>query len=94
MLDIFVEAEAAVGEAGLARIVPVGDVDVVLGQEHFHRVAQKRREMAGHRRDEQHARLHLRDVFLEMQEGAERRGERRLFGDRGLLVADATLSTS
>ena len=54
VLDIFVEAEAAVPDADVARIGPVGDVDVVLGQQHAHRVAQQGGEVAGQRRHQQH----------------------------------------
>ena len=44
-------------ERHVARVVPVGDVDVVVGQHRAHGVAQQRREVARHRRDDQHARL-------------------------------------
>ena len=46
VLDIFVEAEAAVPDADIAGIGPVGDVHVVLGQQHAHGVAQQGGEMA------------------------------------------------
>jgi signal transduction histidine kinase len=45
VLDIFVEAEAAVPDADIAGIGPVGDVDVMVGQQDPHGIAQKRREM-------------------------------------------------
>ena len=88
MADIVVEAEAAVRGRHVARIVPVGDVDVVLGQHGAHGGAQQRREMAGQRRDQQHARLRLLDVLLEMQQRAERRDVGGLLGHRDLAVAD------
>ena len=57
MLGIFVEAESAVIERNVARIVPVGDVDVVILQQGLHGAAQQRREMPGHRRHQQQPRL-------------------------------------
>src|SRR2546430_3559633 len=45
-----VEAEAAMQERHVARIVPVGDVDVVLGQHRADGGAQQRGEMPGQRR--------------------------------------------
>ncbi len=88
VLDIVVEAEAAGRERRVARIVPVGDVDVVLGQHRLDGVAQQRREVAGQRRDEQHARLRAGDILGEMQQRAERRDVRRLLAHRQFLVAD------
>ena len=86
--DIVVEAKGAVGEADVARIVPVGDVDVVIGEQGLHGVAQKRGEMARQRRDDQHARLLDGDVLLEAQEGREGRHQRRLFRHLGFFIAD------
>ena len=85
--DIFVEAEAPFRDRYVARIVPVGDVDVVLGQHGAHGGAQQCGEMSGQRRDQQHARLRLVDVLLEMQQRGERRPVGRLFADRHLAVA-------
>ena len=85
--DIFVEAEAAVLGRNVARIVPVGDVDVMFGEHGAHGGAQQRGEMAGQRRDQQHARLRLVDVLLEMQQRAERRHVGRFLGHRHLAVA-------
>ena len=50
------------GQRHVARIVPIGDVDIVVGQQRPHRVAQQGREMTGHRRDQQDARLRRVDV--------------------------------
>ena len=57
MGDIFVEAERPVGRLHVAGVVPVGDIDVVIGQQRMHGRAQQRGEMAGQRRHHQHARL-------------------------------------
>ena len=46
MLGIFVETEPALVERNVARIFPVGDVDVVILQQRLHRAAQQRREMS------------------------------------------------
>ncbi len=40
VLDIFVQAETPVGQRHVAGIVPVGDVDVLIGQHGTHRFAQ------------------------------------------------------
>ena len=82
VLDVLVEPEPAGRQRHVARVVPVGDVDVVVGEHRAHGVAQQRGEMAGHRRDEEHARLCGRDVLPEVQQGCERRRVRDLFADR------------
>ena len=71
--DIFVQTEPAGGERHLARVVPVGDVDVVVDQHRLHGVAQERGEVARHRRDDQHARSRVRHVLPEPQQRSERR---------------------
>ena len=86
--DIVVEAEPAVRERDIAHVVPVGDVDVVLGQHGAHGTAQERREMTRQRRDQEHARLRRVDILLEVQKRAERRGQRGVLVDRDLAVAD------
>ena len=45
------EIEAALGEGHIANVMPVGDIDVVVGQHRFDRRAQQCREMTRHRRD-------------------------------------------
>ncbi len=87
MRDVVVEAEPAVRERDVARIVPVGDVDVMLGQERTHRRAQERREMARERRDQEDARLCRVDVLAEPQQRGERRGVGGLFEHRDLAVS-------
>ncbi len=76
VVDVVVEIEAAGRHRHHARVGPVGDVDVMIGQERFDRAAQQRRVVARHRRDDQHARLRLarrpRDQALEIQQLAER----------------------
>ena len=88
MLDIFVETEPAMRRGDVADVVPIGDVDVMLGQHGAHRGAQQRREMSRQRRDQQHARLRHVDVLLEMEERPERRDEARLLAHRHFAVAD------
>ena len=88
MVGIFVHAEAAGGERHVAGIVPVGDVDVVVGQHGAHGGAQQRREMPGQRRHQKDARLRGGDVLLEMQQRAERRRRRGLLAHFHLAVAD------
>ena len=73
MLGVILQAEPAVAERNVARVVPVGDVDVVVLQQRLHGAAQQRREMAGHRGHQQQARLLRRIHLLEPQQRAERR---------------------
>ena len=68
VLGIFVEAEPALIERNVAGVMPVGDVNVVILQQGFHRAAQQGGEVAGHRRHQQHARLLRRVLLLEMQQ--------------------------
>ena len=88
VLDIFVEAEAAILRRNVARIVPIRNVHIMLRQHGAHGVAQQRREMPGQGSDQQHARLRGLDILLEMQERAERRDQRRLLAHGDLAVAD------
>ena len=88
VVDVVVEAELALREADVARVVPVGDVDVVVGQQRSHRVAQQRGEVPGERRHDQHAGLARGDILLEIQHRAEGQRERRDLADRDLAVAD------
>jgi hypothetical protein len=88
VLDIVVKAEPPIQQGHVAHVVPVGDVDVVLGQHGAHRAAQQRREMARQRRHQQHPRLRGIDVLAKAQERAERRGQRGVLVHRDLAVAD------
>ena len=88
VFDIFVDAETAGGNRHVARIMPIGNEHVVLGQQSAHRCAQQRREMAGERRHHEHARLGHCDVLLEMQERAEGRARGRLFPHFDFAVTD------
>jgi hypothetical protein len=87
VLDVFVEAEPAVRPRDVADIVPVGDVDVVIGEQRAHGRAQQRREMSRQRRHQQHARLRGIDILLEVQQRSERRDPCRLLVHRDFLVA-------
>ena len=71
--DVFVEAEPSGRQRDIARVVPIGDVHVVVGEHRVHGAAQQRREMPGHGSDDQHARLaRHRPRLAEMQQRAER----------------------
>ena len=92
VVDIIVEIETAFRQRHHAGIDPVGDIDVVIGQERFHRAAQQRGEMARHRRDDEQPRLRparrvLEDA-LEMDELAERPLPHRRELHRHALAAD------
>ena len=78
--DVVVQVERAGGRGDHARVGPVGDVDLVVGQQGAHGVAQQGGVVAGQRRDDQHGRIVLEVaqlVFvvgeaLEAQQAAER----------------------
>ena len=85
MVDELVEAEAPLGQRHVARVLPVGDVEVVLGQHHLDGAAQQRGEVPRHRRHQQDARLRHRMVLAEVQQRAERRVVGCLLGHRHAL---------
>jgi glutathione S-transferase len=78
-------------QRNVARIVPVGDIDVVILQQRFHRAAQQRRKVAGHWRHQQHARLRRRICLAEMQQRAERRREHDFLGHLQFLISNQHL---
>ena len=86
-VDIVVIAERACLQRDVAGIVPVGDVDVVVAQQRRHRVAQQRREMARHRRHDQHLGLRRVAVLAEAKQAAEGEGEHHLLGHRHVAIA-------
>ena len=88
MVDIFIDAEAARDQRDVARIVPVGDENVMIRKHGTHRRPQQRGEMAGQRRHQQHARLRRRHIFFEVKQRAERRLVRSLLAHFDLAVAD------
>ncbi len=83
--DVVVEIEGPQRQRHHARIGPVGDVHVVVGQEGLDRAAKQGRVMARHRRDDQELRLNRAGGEIrpgEMQEIAERPGPDDLLQDR------------
>ena len=87
-LDKVVEIEPSVKQRNVARVGPVGQVDVVIGQQGFDGAAQQGREMPGQRRHDQHRRLVARRILAEMQQVAERMRGDDLFADRDFLAVD------
>ena len=71
-LDEIVEIEPAVKQRHVARVLPVGQVDVVIGQQGLDGAAQQGRKMPGERRHHQHRRLLAGPILAEMDEVAER----------------------
>ena len=88
VIDEIVEAEMAVSQAHVARIVPIGDVDVVVGEHCFYGAAQQCREVSRHRGDEKDARLGFCEVLLEAQQCAKRRAMNLDLAHRDPLGAD------
>ena len=83
--DVVVEIEGPERQRHHARVGPVGDVDVVMGQERFDRAAKQRRVMARHRRDDQELWLTRAVVKVrpgEMEKIAERPRPDNLLEDR------------
>ena len=90
-VDIVFEVKRAGAGRHIARILPVGDVDVVVGQEGFDGAAQQRRVMSRHGGDQQQLRV------IECLAGRGRRARKvdqlaewtlpgDLFGDRQALA--------
>ena len=73
VLGIVLEAEPALFELYVARIQPVGDEHLMVSQHCADRAAQKRGEVAGHRRDEQHLGIGRAALLLKVKQIAERR---------------------
>ena len=103
VLGVAVQPERARRHGDLAGVVPVREVDVVLGEHRPHGRAQERREVPGHRRDEQHGGLRDGGVLREVQQRGERRDvlgnlghgdlgsgdDRGVDAERGARVAEA-----
>ena len=73
VIDKVVEVERTMLQPDISRIVPVGDVDVVIGEEHLSSAAQQGGEMPRHRCYQQNARLRPRRLLLEAQQRTKRR---------------------
>jgi hypothetical protein len=73
----------------MARIYPIGDMDVVIGQECRYRAAQQRREIAGEWGDNQHSRI-VRTVCgaAEAQHVAPNATVDHLLDDRNLIAVN------
>ena len=83
VVGVLVEAEGACGQRHVACVVPVGDVDIVVGQHGAHGVAQQRGEVARHRRHDQHLGLGFGaggQFLAEAQQGGEGPDVAGLFG--------------
>ncbi len=81
VLHKLVEAESPGQQRDIARVVPVGNVDVMVGQHSLHGPAQQGGEVAGHRGNQQHARLAADAVAAEMQQRAEWRTRHDFLGN-------------
>src|SRR6185437_11625347 len=82
MGDILVDAEAAGRLGHVAGALPVGNVDVVIGQHRLDRMTEQGGEVPRHRRHDQDARLFDIGLLPEVEQGRERRFQRGDFGDR------------
>ena len=91
-IDEVIEIEPAVDQGHVARVGPVGKVDVVIGQQGFDGAAQQGREMAGKRCDNEERRLVAGCVLAEVQEVAEWMRGDDLLADRDLPTVDRDLA--
>jgi hypothetical protein len=94
VVDVILQRKGPAGERHVARIAPIGDVDVEGLEQGVHRAAQQRRVMPRHRGDDEHARRialtarQRRRVALEMQQVTERAFGDDLLADRHALSAE------
>ncbi len=80
VVDVVVEIEGAVRDRHHARVGPVGDEDLVLRQHRLDGAAQKRRVVAGERRDDQKLRIGraaLRQIAAEVDRASRTASPRR-----------------
>src|ERR1700719_4912487 len=87
-IDKVVEIEPAIKQRDVSRIYPVGDVDIVVGQQGRDGAAQQRREMTRERRHHEYRRLVPGFILAKMEDLAERMRGNDLFGPADLLAAD------
>ena len=90
VFDVVVEIEPAFRSRHHARVRPIGDVDIVIGQKGFDRAAQQRRKMARHRRDDQ--KLRLRPLRRMLQRRARNAGRGRTAAPRPCVMLTGTRS--
>ena len=83
VIDEFVEAALTMPQAYVARVVPVGDIDIMVGEKGLRRATQQRRKMSRHRRHQEHSGLRRRYVFFKVQQSAERCAMNRRLAHRG-----------
>ena len=91
VVDVVVKVEGGGGERHHPRIHPVGDVDLVIGQERLDRAAQQRGVVARHRRHHEHFRpgaLMRLQRALEIDQLAEGAFPHHPLVDRDPLAAD------
>jgi hypothetical protein len=91
-VDVVVEIETAGRHRDMARVLPVGDVDLVIGQKGFHSATEQRGEVAGHGRYKQQAGLPRCkgrvDIAPEMHKPAERRSPDGFLDDRNAVAGN------
>ena len=88
-VDVVVEPEAAVVDAHVARIVPIGYADIVVRQQRAHQTAQQCGKVPRERRHHQNLRLRDVHILLEAQQRAEGRHIERLLAHGDLAIAHA-----
>src|SRR5208283_5568209 len=82
MLDEVLEAESPVLQRNVARVAPVRHIDLMMMKKRPDRAAQKRREMARHRCDKEHARIVLAALTRKTPQPAKGSREDLLLHDR------------
>src|SRR5271166_4950856 len=87
-IDEVVETEPAVKERYVSRVYPVGDEDVMVGQQRLDGAPQQGREVARERRDDQDGRPYAGGILAEVEQVAKRIGGDDLLVDGNLLATD------
>ena len=88
IVDIGIEVELAVLQRHVARIDPVGDVDIMMRQQCLYRSTQQGGMVPGHRGHDQQLWIIALGIALEAEQPAERLFHNCLFLNRDLATID------
>ena len=94
IIDVGFKIETAAGQRHIARIFPIGDIDIMRCHHALDRAAQQRREMAGHRRANEQPRLRAAAFIDEPLQLAKGLTRQILFLNRHRLAIDSHIIQS
>ena len=89
IVEVVIDAERARFQRHVARVRPVGKIDVVIDEHRADGAGEQRREVPRQRRHDQDARLWRVDILGEVEELAEGQVERDLLRHGDIAIADA-----